>query len=642
MQSTRIVMGRGNVSTSHGQIKILKHSTPDLVTYIQRAVKSGVYRSKEEIEQMNKSLKENPTDLRRIRWNVQRGSKIVDYPKEYEILTLNPPPPFQPRMPVKDQKKMFNKYIREERPMDRLVNGYLNKEASSKKNSDGISADDYYRRLLGFNKGADTAMGSKSATLAKAYAVAVKQYHVMRTQNLSEKEALEKVEELLAQEEFREKTHSRTTAETLRSSNITMEEQPIDRAEKAFPGTKSKDQLLTKMAASRNSEEKIATDDGNLALLYSDNQRSFEGMITWTKRLQAVPYRQWTVGASTALDHWIAKRVLGLSEETWLALLEGDSPELMGRGRDIVMARHALFPETILDAATDASEMDGDESDNSMDKDEELESLLSSLSDWNDGKGSDKMFSSFSSYDTSSFGDVLIDELQAWRQQNIELPYDDWSEGKKKEFMTWLQSFVTALLPDSSLGSVNLEETRRNLLASPPLTRESANEFWDSIRDDTSAELFLQKLLEEKPDNSDHPFWDLEYSTQLERLVNLGSIREIANEYASEADRSKFLTRYGHYLLEGVKFDHLIVDPTGSIMGSDLGQQLQEKYKIGRTDRFSLRKIQYGDDGFGSEASERARSLYRAWNKLKAGRANYEEKLFQSKRLGLKYDKDEK
>jgi hypothetical protein len=193
MQSTRIVMGRGNVSTSHGQIKILKHSTPDLVTYIQRAVKSGVYRSNEEIEEMNKKLKENPTDLRRVRWNVHRGSKITDYPKEYEILTLNPPAAFKPRMPVKDQKKMFNKYIREDRPMDRLVNGYLNREASSKKNSDGISADDYYRRLLGSNKAPGTAMGSKSATLAKAYAVAVKQYHMMRTENLSEKEALEKV-----------------------------------------------------------------------------------------------------------------------------------------------------------------------------------------------------------------------------------------------------------------------------------------------------------------------------------------------------------------------------------------------------------------------------------------------------------------
>lgn len=193
-------MGRGNVSTSHGQIKILKHSTPDLVTYIQRAVKSGVYRSREEIEQMNKSLKETPTDLRRIRWNVERGSSIVDYPKEYEILTLNPPAPFQPRMPVKDQKKMFNKYIREDRPMDRLVNGYLNREAtnsSKMKNSDGISADDYYRRLLGSSKARGTAMGAKSATLAKAYAVAVKQYHMMRTEDLSEAEALDKVSQFL-------------------------------------------------------------------------------------------------------------------------------------------------------------------------------------------------------------------------------------------------------------------------------------------------------------------------------------------------------------------------------------------------------------------------------------------------------------
>lgn len=146
------------------------------------------------------------------------------------------------------------------------------------------------------------------------------------------------MEELLAQEEFREKTHSRTTAETLRSSKVAGEDQPVRRAEKAFPGTNTKNQILTKMAdaavKSNDDKKTKAIDDKNLAILYSDNQRSFEGMIIWTKRLQAIPYRQWTVGASTALDHWIAKRVLGLSEETWLALLEGDSPELMGRGRE--------------------------------------------------------------------------------------------------------------------------------------------------------------------------------------------------------------------------------------------------------------------------------------------------------------------
>jgi hypothetical protein len=152
--------------------------------------------------------------------------------------------------------------------------------------------------------------------------------------------------------------------------------------------------------------------------------------------------------------------------------------------------------------------------------------------------------------------------------------------------------------------------------------------------------MFLQALMKNNDDKRDHPFWDLDYSTQLERLVNLGAIGEIANEYTSLEGRSKFLSRYGDYLLEGVRFDHLVMDPAGPILGSDLGQQLQQKYKINHSDRFSLRKIQYGTDDFGTEASERARSLFRAWNKLKAGRANYEEKLFQRKRLGLTYDKD--
>ncbi|KAL3916433.1 MAG: hypothetical protein SGILL_005180 [Bacillariaceae sp.] len=610
MQSSRILMGRGSVSTNHGQIKILKHSTPDLVTYIQKAVQTGVYRSSEEIEEMNKSLKENPTELRRIRWNVRRGSWIKDYPKEYQILSLNPPPPFKPRMPVKDQKKMYNKYIQKKRPMDRLVTGYLNKQQKEVKSSDGneLSAEDYYRRLLGSQKapGMDTAMGSKSATLAKAYAVAVKQYHVMRTENLSEQDALDKVEELLAQEEFHEKTSSRNTAETMKTADITEVETPIQRAEKAFPGTKPKTHVLNYL----NNNTDKNTDDEKLSILYSGNQRSFEGMITWTKRLQAVPYRQWTVGASTALDHWIAKRVLGLSEETWLALLEGDSPELMGRGRDIVMARHALFPETILDSiemsvGEDVEEMDAA----TAEGDDDIDALLATLSGWSpddDKSGRESRKSSFS-FESSSYGDALTDELQSWRKQNMETPYDKWTEEKKQEFNT----------------------------------RESANEFWHNLRDETSAEVFLQQMLAQKGDSS-HSFFELDYATQLERLVNLGSVGDIANEYASEADRSKFLSRYGDYLLEGVKFDHLVLDPAGSIQASDLGQQLTEKYKINRTDRFSLHKIRYGADEFGTEASERARDLYKAWNKLKAGRANYEEKLFQKGRLGLKYEKKEK
>jgi len=342
MQSTLVTLGRGTVSTSHGQIRILKHATPDLLTYIQKAVQTGVYRSSDEIEEMNKNLKENPSDLRRIRWNVQRGSKIQDYPEEYSILSLNPPPPFKPKIPVKDQKKLYNKYVQENLPADRLAQNYLNRQRRNERDgNEPLTADEYYRRLLGSNKAvkADMVMGSKSAMVAKAYAVAVKQYEIMRTDNLSEKDAMAKVEELLAKEEFEEKTSSRAKVEDLQKSAQEADNMDIiQRGQAAFPGSKPKEELLKKTKSNniRDKEGDANTTDYDttIALLYSENQRSFEGMINWTKRLEAVPYQKWTVGASVSLDHWIAKRVLGLSEETWLALLEGDSPELMGQGRE--------------------------------------------------------------------------------------------------------------------------------------------------------------------------------------------------------------------------------------------------------------------------------------------------------------------
>lgn len=335
-------MGRGTISTSHGQIRILKHATPDLLTYIQKAVQTGVYRSSEEIEEMNQKLKENPSDMRRVRWNVQRGSKIQDYPREYEILSLNPPTPFKPRIPVKDQKKIYSKYVRENLPTDRLAQNYLNRQRNKERDSsEPLTADEYYRRLLGSNKApkADMAMGSKSAMVAKSYAVAIKQYEIMRTDNVSEKEAMEKVEELLAKDDLEEKTSSRAKAEDLRKKSQEMGDADTNqRGQASFPGSMPKEELLRKKSTSKNQNEgeadSAADYNDTVAMLYSENQRSFEGMINWTKRLEAVPYRRWTVGASVSLDHWIAKRVLGLSEETWLALLEGNSPELMGRGRE--------------------------------------------------------------------------------------------------------------------------------------------------------------------------------------------------------------------------------------------------------------------------------------------------------------------
>lgn len=379
-------------------------------------MQTGIYRSNEEIEEMNQQLREDPTDIKRIRWHVPRGSKIHDYPAEYEILSLNPPSPFKPFMPKKDIRKAVNKYMQEHRPTDRLARNFLNKQQRKGKSGEPATGEEYYRRLLGANKAPkiDSAMGSKSAILNKAYAISVKQYHLMRTEKMSEKEALDKVEELLKQEDYEEKTESRTRAANTTQHDLSNADAE-SRAKTAYP------------TATPLSGEKKNSDDADLSMLYSEDQRAFEGMISWTHRLQAVPYRQWTVGASTALDHWIAKRVLGMSEETWLELLEGDSPHLMGRGRDIVMARHALFPETLLDEDESSFTEDDRNIDNIED---DLDALLATLGGWNTDE--DKKTVSSSGSDDKIL--ELTTQLQDWRAKQVETPYEKWSDDEQKGF----------------------------------------------------------------------------------------------------------------------------------------------------------------------------------------------------------------
>jgi len=202
------------------------------------------------------------------------------------------------------------------------------------------------------------------------------------------------------------------------------------------------------------------------------------------------------------------------------------------------------------------------------------------------------------------------------------------------------------LTPDSALDKVDLEATRKALLASPPQSKDDSDKFWEAVQDETAAEIFLQKMLSAKNvkeggsgGDDSHPFWQLEYSKQLERLIQLGSIRDIADEWASEGDRSRFLARYGDYLLEGLELDHLVPDPQGPIRGSDLSERLQTHHQIQATDRFRIEKLAYGTDAFGTAASKRARELYKAWNRFKTGRAHYEEKMFQRGLLGLTYEK---
>ena len=216
----------------------------------------------------------------------------------------------------------------------------------------------------------------------------------------------------------------------------------------------------------------------------------------------------------------------------------------------------------------------------------------------------------------------------------------------------WLERYIDTLMSHADRSMIDMEQTRIALLSGTPQTEEDSSNFWNSLQDETKADIFLQNLLQEGPP-ADLPatsktFWSLPYDEQVERLVNLGAARPLFDEYMGDAERIDFFRRYGDYLLDGVEMDYLVPDPSGAITGSDLGMEAIRTWRIRKEDRFKLVKIPYrsgSSDGSdmaegvsGSDAAmERSRELYHAWNEHKAGRARYEETLFVRGDLGLTY-----
>lgn len=193
------------------------------------------------------------------------------------------------------------------------------------------------------------------------------------------------------------------------------------------------------------------------------------------------------------------------------------------------------------------------------------------------------------------------------------------------------------------------------MLSSPPQTEEESNNFWNSLQDEAKADIFLQNLLKSGPpeglSDAEKSFWSMRYEDQLEKLVNLGAVRPLLDDYMNDNERAEFMRRYGDYLLDGVELEHLVPDPHGAITGMDLGIEAIRAWGIQHEDRFKLVKLPYkagvsGDSGeiksedgeTGSDlAMERSRALYQAWNRHKAGRARYEEQMFVQGDLGLSY-----
>ena len=162
-------------------------------------------------------------------------------------------------------------------------------------------------------------MGKKSAILNKAYAFALRQYEIMRQDDsITEQESIDMVNQLLEQEKKTERYSSRTTSNTIQKwrrgeTTKSNNNDNVARESKSRDGTTS----TTPTISSDYSSHPSSDDTSTLPSILHSKPRAIEGMAMWSQRLKAVPYREWTIGASTALDHWIARVILELEEDVW-------------------------------------------------------------------------------------------------------------------------------------------------------------------------------------------------------------------------------------------------------------------------------------------------------------------------------------
>lgn len=422
---------------------------------------------------------------------MRRG--VIDYPTEHEILSLNPPLPTPPRTPVRIRKKLLAdkrkraEKLKKERmrrgdddaeatmkeipALDTLVKSYLRRHEDKLRQgmspSQSRREEEYYSKLLlGQSAAASssgtttpasqskflspsslrTAMGRKSMLVENAYAFALRQQQIMlqggddekndmastTAAMMTEQDSIERVEQLLREEARANRQGGRKTAQEI---------------EEWRTETKGSD----------------GDDDSTVPSILHDRPRSIRALNIWSSRLQSIPYSRWTIGAATALDHWIAREVLQMDENTWQLILEGGGTDayvegmetlpggetkmgLMDRMRDIVTVRGALFPETLSDGGSVGvrGELAGELDDELSETDKSIDELLASLGSSVDDEDGDLFKFDDDEEETAEGGDngdandeqieSIMDELQVWRERNDSSPYESWDNDRKGEF----------------------------------------------------------------------------------------------------------------------------------------------------------------------------------------------------------------
>jgi hypothetical protein len=771
------------------------------LTYIRQAVESGTYRTTEEIDEMLRARAavyglsavdmnqpdfeqddgSGITDLKsvmgRFRQDIHRGSSVVDYPKEYLILRQHPPFPEPARTPAKAMRRLQRqRQDRAQAETKPLVQHYMNRQqnqqqagsndvtSKSKKTSADYSSEAYYRRLLGVAAPPLTTMlGQRTAAVQKAYAAAMFHYQLERSSSvqLSPVEISQKVDELLKQAHEEQVETCQAVADQVQQwKKQRAQEKEQQQKQKQQDADQKETTQSNKTGATRRQQTTVSTSTTNTLTssssasaattvttssstmnnnILGNDPRKVHGMLRWSKRLQAVPYRQWTVGASTALDHWIARQVLKMEDYTWQSLLEGGggqvddkNGDLIQFGRQIVAVREALFPETSIafdesSSSWQEEEEDDDEYNNkSKDADSDkskkhsvelkIEELLASLGSMSSSSSSsssppkdigDTSFLGMAKSQaaekykvTDSSNNVLVvwtHKLQEWRRRCLEAAkplFQDWSLEKKNEFRAFVREYAS-IASASAYGSMSssrvLLDKRDHeddallqvLLEHPPVNEPESSAFWNALQTKEEATKLLATLRattrngedNDKEDKDSSPGVNngknnatsaaalalveffigppsmflnddvLSQSEQLDRLLNLGALRPLLDEYISEEERIDFWKRHGDTVFASVPLEHLIEvsdetdigggDGSGSgiITGHDLqGTALSRDLNLALSpqSRFLLQTIAFRED---------ASSLVQAWNEHKSSRARYEEELFQTGRLGLRYPK---
>jgi len=183
------------------------------------------------------------------------------------------------------------------------------------------------------------------------------------------------------------------------------------------------------------------------------------------------------------------------------------------------------------------------------------------------------------------------------------------------------------------------------------MDRSQSDAFWDSIRDETEAERFVESNYSRNDDDTNDTnnnnaalveFQALPKSVQVTKLVQLYALRPVLDDYLPETKRLAWLVRHGRKFLEDLSFHHFVPDPEGPLTQERIEQIMGGPFPA-KDDRKSKKQQQqqrqprYRIDVEPMLPSNRQKAILDGWRVHKAGRSRYEEHMFAAGKLGLRY-----